>query len=136
MAEIIQSASIMTESLKSEGRQSVARHLSASAAAICRLAASYAEEAGDEESMVLSAHMAILADRDSEALRKWAEGLFATVRHPETRRKALELLDMGDRRRRGEVFPADIRTTPTQIEQNIAAALGISLNSPDAEDQD
>jgi hypothetical protein len=72
---------------------------------------------------------------DDQRPDEWAASLMKQVHNQDYRQRFETLLDHARRRRAGEEFPHDIKTTDEQIYQVMATALGVDLAdraSPDA----
>ena len=131
LVRIVEASYVFIGSLRLEGSNEAARYYSDTALQVCRLAAWIASNSDNQEEVVLSALTAfpIAKDEDDEPVR-WARETIASIPEKEIRENGEARLDRNLRRIRGEKLEGDIRTTPRQIYENMAAALGIDLSDP------
>ena len=122
--------------MKAQGRMQVAQDLRQHAFHVYQIEAQAAIETRNESRITNAAMNAILASTsDDQRPEEWAANLMNRVQNPDYRQRFETLLDHARRRRAGEEFPSDIKTTEEQIYQVMAAGLGIDLSdaaSPDA----
>jgi hypothetical protein len=122
--------------LKAQGQTQIAEDLRQHAFKLFQVEAQTAVETRNESRITNAAMNAILASTiDDQRPDEWGANLMKHVRNPDYRQRFETMLDHARRRRAGEEFPQDIKTTDEQIYQVMAAALGIDLSdrgSPDA----
>lgn len=113
---------------RAQGYQQAAEDLEQHAFEICKVEARCASEAGDEAAVTTAATNALIisSDPDSETCR-WAIETMKKVKEERHQKRFALLLDHGRRRRAGEEFPDDFKTTSAQIYQIMANAMGIDL---------
>ena len=113
---------------RAQGYQQAAEDLEQHAFEICKVEARCASEAGDEAAVTTAATNALIisSDPDSETCR-WAIETMKQVKEERHQERFALLLDHGRRRRAGEEFPDDFKTTSAQIYQIMANAMGIDL---------
>jgi len=131
LLRIVNSIGIFILRLSIEGLTPDAERFSASGLQICKLAGWISAENDDESELQAAVIAALLITPSStgEAI-DWARETISRIKDNQIRQNAQFLFDRGMKRRRGETFEGDIETTPLQIVENMAIALGIDLSDP------
>jgi len=115
-----------------EGRAEVADRLRALGFEITQLAASIASEVGDEQSLAQCASTAaMLATANSGQENVWALTLARSLKDPEHRKAALELIHRTEQWRGGKKPKSAKKATNRQIFENMFAAIGMDVTNPD-----
>lgn len=113
---------------RAQGYDQAAADLERHAFDICRVAGSCALEAADENQITSAAMNGLLLSSGPESESQlWALEIMQAVKDPDLKRRFTDYVERVGRRRMGEEFPDDIKSTEAQIYEIMAAALGVDL---------
>jgi hypothetical protein len=131
LLHIVNAAAIFIARLNAESLRETAERCRESAFQICRLAAWIAGAHGNYEDLGLAALSAMMLTRNPESEEvRWARDTISTIPAEASRVDAEQRFERNLRRYRGEKLEGDIRVTPQQAYESMAAALGIDLSDP------